>query len=240
MTANGNAARFIAAYNTIDSVLRTMYNFRTNITFTDLIRRCSSLNTVIRVYEDDLVELARLRNAIIHNKSETIIAEPNTDVTETLEKIARLISTPPLAIEIIRSGAVDIADGSLMLKDLIVELSRIRHSSIPIYKGSNLLGVIRWRKFVEVLGGHVISQGGSIDDFIGKTTVEEFLRSFPCNNHYVVAGEGITIEQVLGLFNQNRKLACIIITKDGTPSLRPTGIVTGGDVMDLMKVLENY
>lgn len=238
LTTNGT--RFVNAYNQIDHSLRTQYNFKTNITFTDLIRRCSSLNTVVRVYEDDLIDLARLRNAIIHSKSDTIIAEPNPDVVELLEKIARLVSTPPLAIEAIRSGEVDIARASISLRDLILETSRVRHNSIPIYKSDTLIGVIRWRKFIEVLGSHVIGQSKDVNAFLAETTAEDFLRQYPSNNHYMVASNKITIEEVLGLFNQNRKLACIILTKDGTATCRPLGIITGGDVMDLMKILENY
>jgi len=240
-TQNGtNATRFVNAYNQIDHALRVQYNFKTNITFTDLIRRCSSLNTVIRVYEDELIDLARLRNAIIHNKSDTLIAEPHIEVVDLLEKVARLVSTPPLAIESIKSGAVDIARSDITLKDLIVEVSRVRHSSLPIYKGNTLIGVIRWRKFVEVLGGYVLESGKSIDEFIATTTAEEFLKNFPSNNHFAIANNRVSIEEILTLFNQNRKLACIIITKDGTTTCRPIGIVTTGDVMDLMKVLENY
>ncbi|MCL2755802.1 MAG: hypothetical protein FWE45_02000 [Firmicutes bacterium] len=235
-----NATRFVNAYNTIDHSLRNQYNFKTNITFTDLIRRCSSLNTVIRVYEDELVDLARLRNAIIHNKSEVLIAEPHIEVVELLEKIAKLVSAPPLAIESIKSGEVAIASADITLKDLIIETSRVKHSSLPIYKGDTLIGVIRWRKFIEVLGGFVIESGRSIDDFVNNTTAEQFLVNFPSNNHFAVANNKVTIEEALTWFNTNRKLTCIILTKDGTPSCKPLGIITTGDVMDLMKILENY
>ncbi|MCL2569630.1 MAG: hypothetical protein FWE16_00310 [Firmicutes bacterium] len=235
-----NGSRFVGAYNLIDHTLRNQYNFRTNISFTDLIRRCSSLNTVIRVYEAELIDFARLRNAIIHSKSEALIAEPNIEVVEMLEKISRLISTPPLAIEAIKSGEVDIAYANITMSDLILEISRVRHSSIPIYKGETLIGVIRWRKFIEVLGGHIINNQKSVDEFIHNTTAEEFLMTYPSNSHYTIADSKITIEQALSFFNNNRKLACIIITKDGTPTCRPMGIITGGDIMDLMKVIEEF
>ena len=235
-----NGDRFINAYNIIDHSLRVQYNFRTNISFTDLIRRCSALNTVVRVYEEDLIDLARLRNAIVHHKSNQVVAEPHDEIVALLEKIARLVSTPPLAIEVIRSGDVAIVKSSISLKELILETSKVGYSSIPIYKQDNLIGVIRWRKFVEVLGGHIITQNKSIDDFVSNTTAEEFLRQFPSNNHYMVASNKITIEEVLSLFNHNRKLACIIVTRDGTASCKPLGIITGGDIMDLMKVIENY
>ena len=238
--SQSNGTRFINAYNTIDHSLRNQYNFKTNISFTDLIRRCSTLNTIVRVYEAELVDFARLRNAIIHSKSEILIAEPNLDVVELFEKIAALVSTPPIAIEAIKSGEVDTAPATFTLRELILEVTKVRHSNLPIYKGNTLIGVIRWRKFVEVLGGHVISTGKSIDEFLSTTTAEEFLRNYPSNSHYMVVARDFTVEQALTHFHNNRKLACIIITKDGTDSCRPIGIITSSDVMDLMQVVENY
>ena len=238
---HGNhGTRFVNAYNVVDHSLRTVYNFRANISFTDLIRRCSGLNTVVRIYEDELLDLARLRNAIVHNKSDKLIAEPNIEVVELLEKIAKLLSTPPLAVDSIASKTVDTAPHNLPLRDLILETARVRHSNIPIYKGDTLIGVIRWRKFVEVLAKYIISQNKSVDEFIQSTTTEEFIKTFPYNNHYLIVSSKVSIEEVLTLFNQNRKLASVIITKDGTAECRPVGIVTGGDVMDLLKVLEDF
>ena len=232
--------RFVNAYNTIDHALRTQYNFKNNIAFSDLVRRCSSLNMVVRTYEDDLIDLARLRNAIIHNKSERIIAEPHVEVVELMEKIARLVSTPPLAIEAIRSGDVATIASGFTIRDLMITTGKVGFSNVPIYKGTNLIGVMRWRKLVEVLASDVIAQGGSIDAFIESTTLEDFLYRYPCNAHFAITSENITIEEVLNLFNRNRKLACIIIAPGGSVSAMPRGIITGADVMDLMKVLEDY
>jgi len=238
MTENGR--RFVAAYNQIDHGLRVQYNFKANVAFSDLIRRCASLNTVIKTYEDDLIDLARLRNAIVHSKSENLIAEPNSEVVVLIEKIARLVTTPPLAIEVIKSKDVIRVEHTLTIKGLIAEMSRVGYSSLPIYRGKMLIGVIRWQKFVEVLGTHVLSKGLSVDQFIERTTVEELLGKFSCNQHYLVASPKITIEEVIGTFNFNRKIACIIITADGTTSCPPLGIITGADIIDLMQVLEDF
>ena len=60
-------ARFLDAYNAIDKALRAQYNYKTTISFSDLIRRCADLNHVVRGHENDLINFARLRNAIVHS-----------------------------------------------------------------------------------------------------------------------------------------------------------------------------
>jgi len=235
-----NAQRFIGAYNAIDHTLRMLYNFKANISFTDLIRRCASLNDIIRSYEDDLIALARLRNAIIHNKSDEIIAEPHEDMVQLTERIARILSTPPLAIDAVGKREVATVQNCLSLRDLMIEVNIKGYSNLPVYKGNALIGVINLRKLVSVMGKVVTDQERSLDLFVNHTTVEEFLREFPESRHYQLSSAKITIEEVLRAFNGNRKLGSIIITRTGNFLEKPIGIITEADVMDLMKVLEDF
>ena len=84
-----NADRFIAAFNDIDYSLRTIYDFKRSTSFSDIVRRSVVLNSVVRKYEEDLIDFGRLRNAIIHNgNSKYTIAEPHTEIVEKIEKLA--------------------------------------------------------------------------------------------------------------------------------------------------------
>ena len=231
--------RFINAYNVLDYSLRTQYNFKTSISFTDLIKNCSALNQVIRSYEDDLIDFARLRNVIVHNHTGELIAQPNEEVVAVLEKIARLISTPPLAIDAIKSVKVDTVQSTVALSELIVKTSEVGHNNIPVYKNGVLVGIIRWRTFIEFLG-KIISKGQSIDDFVKRTTAEQFLLENPGTVHFSIASAKITTEEVLQTFNKNRKTSAIVITSDGSSSGKLLGIITSSDILDLMKVLEGY
>jgi predicted transcriptional regulator len=235
-----NGQKFLDAYNAIDRALRVQYNFKTTISFTDLVRRCADLNHIIRQYEDDLVNLARLRNAVIHNSDASrVVAEPHNSVVELIEKIARLVSTPPLVADVIRSrGAVVIANASMRLRDFIIEYSG-SHGTIPIYKDTNLIGVIRWRELVSRLGT-VISRGESVDAFVNSITVEEYIRNYPESGLYAVVSSAVTIEQILTTFDQSKKLACVLITNSGAATELPVGIITNADIMYLLNIIEKY
>ena len=233
------ATRFINAYNVIDHALRTQYNFKTNISFTDLIRRCASLNAVVKNHEDDLIAFARLRNAIVHSVGDQIVAEPHDNVVKVMEKIARIVTTPPFALDTLKKQEVAVVMSSLTLRQWLVERNKFGYSNLPVYKGNALIGVMHWRNYVDAMS-QVLVENGSVDQFNDNTTVEEFLQQFPKNGHYHLASSKITIEEVLKLFNNNRKLVCIIITKTGNYLEPPNGIITQADVMDLMKVLEDF
>ena len=61
------AERFLKAYNQLDYTIKNLYNFKRGMPFSDCIRRAVPLNSVIRKFEDELVDYSRLRNAIVHS-----------------------------------------------------------------------------------------------------------------------------------------------------------------------------
>ena len=73
MEEKTKAERFLDAFNSIDYSLRARYNLNRSMSFSDLIRKCVSLNYVVRKYEDDLIDYGRLRNAIVHQGNKDYI-----------------------------------------------------------------------------------------------------------------------------------------------------------------------
>ncbi len=239
LTTKSLGSRFLDAYNAIDKALRIQYNYKTTISFSDLIRRCADLNHVIRGYENDLINFARLRNAIVHSSDNNkVIAEPHLDVVELMEKIASLITTPPLVVEVMRLRPVATIDATRNLYDLIKETGKTGHGMIPAYKGNNLVGIVRWRKLIEDLAG--ILDTCDLDQFIRKTSIEDYLRMYPQSGHFTIVNQSVTIEQILTIFNNNRKIAGILITENGTATELPICFLTNADIIDLVKIIESY
>lgn len=239
LTTKTYGVRFLNAYNAIDKALRAQYNFKTTISFTDLIRRCADLNHVVRGYESDLINFARLRNAIVHSSDNNkVIAEPHLEVVELMEKIASLISTPPLVVDIMRLRPVTVIDATRTLYDLIKETGNTGHGMIPAYKGNNLVGIVRWRKLIEDLA--MILDKTNLDMFIRKTSIEDYLRLYPQSGHFTIVNKEVTIEQVLTIFNNNRKIAAVLVTEHGTIMEPPICFLTNADIIDLVKVIESY
>lgn len=236
---NTLARRFINAYNQIDHALRAHYNFKNNISFTDLIRRCSQLNMIIKNHEDDLISYARLRNAIVHSVSDYIIAEPHEEVVEIMEKIARVVTTPPLVIDALGQHQVMTVQATCTLREWLIQKSKVEFSNLPVYKGNTLVGVIFFRNYVKVIG-KFLAERRSIDEFADNTSVEAFLRDYPSSQQFQVVSARVSVEEILKIFNDNRKIVCVIITKTGNSAEPPLRIITAADMMDLMSIIEKY
>ena len=70
--------------------------------------------------------------------------------------------------------------------------------------------------------------------------IEEVLSYNSVFKQYEVLPASATIEAVLDLFNKNRKLLAVIITKTGSTQEYPLGIITTTNIVEMNNILDNY
>lgn len=235
-----NALRFINAYNTIDQTLRSIYNFKRNMTFSDMIRSAVSLNSVVRRYEDKLVDYARLRNAIIHNSGENyVIAEPHIDVVEEMERIALLVSQPPLVMNSLPKKNILTVDASLSLKKVVELFGTSGFKAFPVYDNGRIIGSASSARVIASIG-RALHDGKDVVQFLENTCIKDILQANDVNVYYCVRSENLTVQEAINLFYHNRKLSAIIITKTGNTNETITSLITASDIVDLNKIVEDY
>lgn len=235
-----NANRFISAYNAIDASLRAIYGLKRSLNFSEVIRKTVLLNSVVRKYEDDLIDYGRLRNAIVHRgNSNFVIAEPHEEIVAKIEGIAKLISTPPLAYDKISTHEVLCVNVNDSISSAIKLMTRSGYSNLPVYSGNHLIGVLNGQRLLDIIGKHLLD-GENIQKFIDKVSVGEIVKELENENYYCIVAEDVTIEQVMNLFETNKKLLIVLITKKGMDEYPPLGIITKDDVLDMQKVLDVY
>ena len=236
-----NAERFINAYNTLDYALRTQYNFKRGMPFSDCVRRSVVFNSVIRKYEEELIDYGRLRNAIIHSGKDRdeIIAEPKLEVVEKLEHIAKIITTPPRVYDTICRKDVMCVEHDVSVKEAISLISKTGYSNLPVYKEGELVGVANGQKIVNILGEQ-IAKGNNLNEFVEETKIGEIVNHTANTGFYSIQPVSLTISDALNLFYENRKLLVILITPHGNYLEAPIGIISVTDILDINKILDNY
>lgn len=235
------SARFINAYNIIDQALKEQNDLKRSLSYTESIRKSAKSNAIVRKYEEDLVTYGRLRNAIVHSANENfVIAEPHLDVVEEYEKIAKLISAPPLAFNTeVCKKQVTTVSANTPLKDVFEFLYKTGYSNVPVYSDEMLIGVANGKKLANIIGKKIYEKV-DLDDFFNHKTIGEVLKEATADNYYTIASEKVTLDIVLNLFSENRKLLVVLITKGGSLLQPPIGIITQSDILDINKVLDDY
>ncbi len=235
-----NSRRFISSYNNIDYAIRTRYNLNRSMGFSELIRRSVALNYIVRKYEDDLIDFGRLRNAIIHGNEDYVMAEPHIDVVEQIEKIERLLTAPPKALDTVCRRDVLSISADKSMKDVILLIASSSYSNIPVYnKNNEIIGIANGQKILDSFGKYLLA-GGKCETFLNNVKIEDMLSKIENSNYYAFANKDLTVEEALEFFHNNSRLLAILVTKNGGAKERPLGIITGSDVIKMNNILENY
>ena len=235
-----NAKRFISAYNQIDQSLRNQYDLGKSISYTEAVRKASRYNALVKKYEDQLIDYGRLRNAIVHSFNEDmIIAEPHENVVDEYENLASSICTPPLAIDTVINRDYKIISYDTLLKDVVEGIYKSGNSNWPVYKDDMLIGVANSRKLIKEIGKKLYEKK-SIDEYLATTRIEDAISNFGEDNYYTIANKEVTLDKILNLFSENRKLSLIVITETGSLLEKPIGVVAIADIMDVNKILDNF
>lgn len=238
--AASNSVRFIGCYNLIDQTLKIQGRLKKSVSYTEAVRRMSNTNSLVRKYEEELVDFGRLRNAIVHSADPTqVIAEPHLDVVEKYEKIAKLITKPPLAINTVSKRVVGCVEYNVKLKNVIEYGYKTGFSNIPIFKDGMLIGVSNGQKILDVMGKKIYEKQ-NITEYMEKTDIQDVIKEFDNLNYYAIVSEKVTLEIILSMFSENRKLSVVLITKTGSLLETPIGIITTSDIMEINTVLDDY
>lgn len=235
-----NARRFIVCYNNIDQSLRSQYDLSKSSSYTEVIRRASRMNAFVKKYEDQLIDYGRLRNAIVHSFNDTmVIAEPHTDVVEEYERLAKVICTPPLAINTVCNKEIRTVTHDTLVAQVVENIYKSGNSNWPVYKDGMLIGVANSRRLIKEVGKKVYEKR-DINEWLQNTKIEDAINNFGEDNYYTIANKNVTLDKILQLFSENRKLSLIIITETGSLLEQPLGVVAIADIMDVNKILDNY
>lgn len=235
-----NARRFISCYNQIDQSLRNQYDLGKSISYTEAVRKVSRFNAFVKKYEDQLIDYGRLRNAIVHSFNENmVIAEPHPEVVEDYEKLTATICTPPLAIDTVCNKDFNTIQHDMILKDVISHIYKTGNSNLPVYKEGMLVGVANSRKLIKEIGKKIYEKR-DINEYLETTKIEDAISNFGEDNYYTITNKEVTLDKILNLFSENRKLSLIIITETGSLLEEPIGVVAIADIMDVNKILDNF
>ena len=145
------ASKFIEAYNIIDRTLRTQYGYKDSLSFSELLRQTAPKNQLVKKYADELYDFGRLRNAIVHKSTDKIIAQPNDEAVELITHIAKLLTSPPLAIDVVKKRQIIAFADDQNVLDLIEAIYKHNYSNIPIYQGDRVVGIVNSKQVLNVL-----------------------------------------------------------------------------------------
>ncbi|NLC16635.1 MAG: CBS domain-containing protein [Clostridiales bacterium] len=233
---SSNASKFIEAYNIIDRTLRTQYGYKDSLSFSELLRQTAPKNQLVKKYADELYDFGRLRNAIVHKSTDKIIAQPNDEAVELITHIARLLTSPPLAIDVVKKRQIIAFDDDQNVSDLIEAISKHNYSNIPIYQGDRVAGIVNSKQILNVLVK--ILQTKKILNYEDLKKIKLSQIAHIDYEEYVFMPTSASIIDVLTVYAQNPRLKAVLLTRHGDNTLPVLAVVTSSDWLTFSNILD--
>lgn len=223
-----NSDIFLSSFNRIEKWMRDAMGNARNMGFTELVRRLAQRkNAVIKKYEEDLLQLAQLRNAIVHDRIavDFVIAEPNDWAVNKIQQIEGELLQPETVLPRF-SKYVTGFERDLPLSELLGTIARKRYSQFPLYNKGKFEALITLR----VIGFWLAkeSQKGTID-LTRKKAADLIFKDGKYTNYRFVSASTYIFE-VEEMFREQGTLEAILITKDGNPNGNLLGIIRPRDI----------
>lgn len=230
-----NSIRFLNAFINIEEAMKNRIRsksdqlYYSHKPFYQLVNECAKIEPLVRDIAIELKEYGDLRNAIVHERiDDQPIAEPHLKVVERLEKIGKLLLTPPtVADEFI--GPVITCNPSDSLGEVALLMFQNAFSKLPVYEGSSYLGLLTAEAILHWVGYQLLDKDISLSP-LSSLTITEILKFAEHREDCHFVAKDCPVFNVLTLFeeasHQGRRLQAVIITEDGHPNRIPLGIIT--------------
>jgi CBS domain-containing protein len=236
MGGNNNAYEFLSIYNELDEYMRRQLNADDNIPHRSLIEKLSKKNNLFNKYKNDLIDFAKLRNALVHNPYRTIaepIAEPHDNIVELYRNIKNKIINPLLAYDIaVKTKNIYCAT----LEDNAIEVMKVMsqntYSHVPVVINNRVIGVFSQYSVFSYL---VEKQSVCLDSTVKIGDFEKYIVFENYAGEYFEFVSRDTLVSEIELMFQRRKdnhkrLSVVFVTENGSMHEKLLGIITGWDI----------
>lgn len=227
------SARFETAFNRIHKVLRKNVKNANTDKFSELVHKGKS-HIIIRYYEPDLLQFAKLRNAIVHEKIDLdyYIAEPHIDIVEKIERIADDFEKPRTALSI-SSKEVYYFHNDDSITDVLACIKKKAHSRFPIYDSNEKFSwLLTTKEIINWLSHHFDDPNMNLKNISIKDLKDNNNESKVC-----FVSQNTTVFEIEDIFEEDqknkRKLDAVLITKSGKETEKPNGIITSWDLLEV-------
>ena len=224
---SNRAVPFLAAFNEIESFLRSALDAKKTDGFNWMVSKAEKRHIVTTGQANDLKEFAGLRNAISHGEYQDYrpIAEPLPEAVAEIEAIRDQLLHPALAIDVI--GHQDVITFSPD-EDIHEALHAIRDTGIsqfPIYDDKQCRGVQTTNTIARWLADEL-----GEDDSIANSSIEHVLTFNERKDKAVFLPRTATATEVIAaLTAPSRKQVLprlVIITEHGHHNQQPLRVIT--------------
>ena len=224
---------FLDYYNKIDGVLNKKGQYDSYITFSQKVKELSIKNSTVRQFKDELLSLAELRNAIVHNPKidGKAIAEPHENTVKRIQEIYERVSNPK---KVIPEFKAEISGATLdeSINGILKQIDEKSFSQFPVFENDQVVELINTNTIARWLSYNLDDDGSILVEVV---RVKDLLSHIEFKENYKFISKHFNIYEAYDLFIKHirangRNLDVLFITESGKKTEKLLGWITIADI----------
>lgn len=226
-----NSQKFISLFKKLEEIAAKESGLPRETAFSRMLAEITSRNNIFRYYKDELQQLAKLRNAIVHDSvsDDKAIAEPHDEVILKLEEIVKKIENPPKVIPEFQSQ-IETVDAGMLISVALDRLYKGNYSQLPVLKNGNFLDLLT----TDTIARWVAANKDEGMYLLEDSTVKEVLSYKEYVKNFKFISRKTTLIEVLDIFKEveyrEYPIDALLITHGGKKEQKLMGIITHHDL----------
>ncbi len=229
-----NSVRFIQTFQALEKYMADHVETNRRVGFSESVRLLERTDKVVARHAKDLLELAELRNAIVHDPTpdQRVIAEPHDFTVALIEEIADDLLHPIKVQSHFLSDVVTFEEDVHMLEVLKIIVDKGFYQ-FPVYRNGQFVGCLTEHGLTKWFAYCTVKQLN-----IEEQTLKQALK-FEEKKRYLFIHRRMSLIELEDRFaeeaKKGRALASALITQHGKETETIIGIITLSDVARFRK-----
>lgn len=220
--------RFLQLFNSLEGALKASLHFNNYMSFSKLIYEVSKRDAYIKKNKEILEDIGALRNVLVHEEGNVIIATPTDETLNILVEIVDHYTKPKLVYDLCNEKVMTIK--SLQTLKEALSLMEIKgFSKLPVYEDGRCIGLLTGNMIARWLRQHLDDQS-RLSDLLNRTLIKTVMDYQTNKDQVRLIPRNINVNEFITLAAHNPSPSGVyILTENGLDSEKPLTIITSYD-----------
>ena len=194
-----NHEQFLNLCNQFTRLLTEMYHLKNNSTMGYVIRAARYKHPVIKHHYETLSMYVELRNVLVHETYDQVLAEPTDDVVNLMQHIVSRLTDSKTLKDVFKFEVTSFFDDE-PIEHLFQIIQQTTFSHFPIFNQEGLLGVLTENGITHFIASKVDEDIISLKDL----TIQEVLFADEHYNHYKILKPETLLHEAVEVFDSRQ------------------------------------
>jgi len=238
MNEENKIHKFLDAFQKLEDIINERGDNKA--VFRDALTIFAQRNSFVKSRMGEILDLYALRNVYSHMQRGKYLAALTNEAVSSLQTILETIKYPPTTLDVFGPNAkFGIFEASVddLTRNVVSEMTKNEYTHVPVWDGDKMIGVFAYNSFFQWVNYELNARQSS--PYFEKEHMSDVNRRY-LNNPVVrfqFVKEDDPAHEIPSIFQksteQQRRLDCVLITKNGQRDEKITGIITPWDLYKL-------